>query len=428
MNKDSRIKIRQSIVTLAVIVTVIGLVILGLYMSDPSHKITEAVESQSEVVKNYRTAAKAMEPAEIWITKSESEMNALKKSNQDLKARLEQLSKELQQMREKQRREQGLPSSPASRNTLPIPPPPPPRPPRQDTAISGPDGERNKQIAQKLLPPPPALAPGGRNQSGSTRTTSAPGETNQPGILSISLAPGSGNARSGDKGGSGTSGDKNIRTFVPAGSFGRAILLSGVDAPTGGLAKTNPQPVLLEMQDNGTLPNGFRSRMKRCFFTAAAHGDLSSERAYMRLETLSCVMRDGGVVEKTVSGYITGEDGKAGMRGRLITKQGQMIGRALIAGVASGIGQGISRSMTSLSTSALGTVATVNPEDVAKVGVATGFGNALEKIADWYIARANEMYPVVEIDSARIVDIVLTKGLDLGLDIFEQAAMSGGQR
>lgn len=424
MSRDSRIKTRQTLITVAAIASVIGLVILGLYMSDPARKITETVKNQKEVVKNYRTAAKAMEPAEIWITKSESEMNTLKKDNQALQTKLERLSKELQQMREKQRQQQGLPGSSHGNKSLPIPPPPPPLPPSRNEPANSPAGDRNKQVAQKLLPPPPALQ---RNsQSGRTGTgASAPGET-QPGILSISLAPGSDGSPKGGKKGAGISGDKHIRSFIPAGSFAKAVLLSGVDAPTGGLAKTNPQPVLLEMQSNGTLPNRFRSRVKQCFITAAAHGDLSSERAYMRLETFSCVMRDGGVVEKTISGYITGEDGKAGMRGRVVTKQAQMIGNALLAGIAGGIGQGISKSMTSLSTSALGTVATVKSEDIAKVGVATGFGNAMEKIADWYIARANEMYPVIEVDSARRVDIILTKGLDLGLDLFERAA-SGEQ-
>jgi len=122
MNLESRIKTRQGIITIAAIVSVIGLVILGLYLSDPSRKIAESVTEQEEVVNNYRTAAKAMEPSEIWIAKSESEMNELKRSNQDLRHRLETLTKELERMRERSRKEQGLPGS---RNTLPIPPPPP---------------------------------------------------------------------------------------------------------------------------------------------------------------------------------------------------------------------------------------------------------------------------------------------------------------
>jgi len=54
---------------------------------------------------------------------------------------------------------------------------------------------------------------------------------------------------------------------------------------------------------------------------------------------------------------VYGEDGKVGMRGRLVTKQGQMLANALMAGVVSGIGQGISTANTTYSTSAFGSVA-----------------------------------------------------------------------
>lgn len=67
--------------------------------------------------------------------------------------------------------------------------------------------------------------------------------------------------------------------------------------------------------------------MRECFVLLAGYGDLSSERAYLRGETVSCVLLDGSVIE-TRQGYAAGEDGKAGVRGRLVTKQGQFIARA----------------------------------------------------------------------------------------------------
>ena len=36
-------------------------------------------------------------------------------------------------------------------------------------------------------------------------------------------------------------------------------------------------------------------------------------------------------VRKGVKGYVAGEDGKAGMRGRLVSKQGQILANALLA-------------------------------------------------------------------------------------------------
>ena len=61
-------------------------------------------------------------------------------------------------------------------------------------------------------------------------------------------------------------------------------------------------------------------------------GDLGSERAYLRAETLTCVRTDGGVIEVPLDAYAVGEDGKVGIRGRLVSKQGALLAKALQAG------------------------------------------------------------------------------------------------
>ena len=152
----------------------------------------------------------------------------------------------------------------------------------------------------------------------------------------------------------------------PAAPSRAAVLLGGLDAPTGGQAQRNPQPVLLRLADNAILPNQFRARVKECFIVGAGYGDVSSERAYIRTESLSCVTRDGTAIDVPVKGYVAGEDGKAGMRGRLVSKQGQILANALLAGVASGIGHAFTQSSTTLSVSPLGTTSTVDPASSSK--------------------------------------------------------------
>ncbi|MEX0914729.1 MAG: TraB/VirB10 family protein, partial [Wenzhouxiangellaceae bacterium] len=252
-----------------------------------------------------------------------------------------------------------------------------------------------------------------------------------PGILVVDLTTGTHlSERQGGEGqddqGAGKPVMHHVRDFLPAGAFAKAVMLSGLDAPTGGLARTNPQPVLLRLLDHGTLPNRFRSRVRECFVTAAGFGDLASERAYLRLEKLSCVLRDGAVLEVTLKGFVAGEDGKAGLRGRVVSKQGQMIARALVAGVAGGIGDGVAHSFTSLSTSALGNVQNIDPGNIAQYGVASGFATALDRIAQWYLERANEVYPILEVDAGRVVEVILNEGLELGVDLLNNANDTGG--
>ena len=158
------------------------------------------------------------------------------------------------------------------------------------------------------------------------------------------------------------------------------VLISGIDAPTGGLAQKNPMPVLMKLMDNGQLPNYFKSRVKDCHATGAATGDISSERACIRLEKLSCVLKNGDVVETPIQGFVTGEDGKNCFRGTLVSKQGAMIARSALAGVFSGIGQAVSQQYQQISTSALGTVKTIDPQKIGEAGLAPALPTPWRKL------------------------------------------------
>ncbi|HHQ42089.1 MAG TPA: conjugal transfer protein TraB, partial [Chromatiales bacterium] len=77
-----------------------------------------------------------------------------------------------------------------------------------------------------------------------------------------------------------------------------------------------------------------------------------------------------------------------------------------------------------LSTSALGAVASVEPQTgkILRHGVGQGVGNALDRLARWYLERAEELYPVIEIDAGRYGEVILTEGLTLDVDLWQEAA------
>lgn len=223
-------------------------------------------------------------------------------------------------------------------------------------------------------------------------------------------------------GGPGDAAPLTVSSFLPV-SFTRGTLIGGLDAPTGGQAQSNPHPVLIRLSDNSVLPNRFRGEYRECFVVAAGYGDISSERAYLRTESLSCVRNDGTALEVKIQGSVYGEDGKVGMRGRLVTKQGQMLANALLAGVVSGIGQGVANGSTTYSTSPLGAVGTAQGADAYRAGVGAGVGRALDRLAQYYIKLAENTFPVIEIDAAREIDVVITKGVRI--DAAAQPASPG---
>ena len=236
----------------------------------------------------------------------------------------------------------------------------------------------------------------------------------QPALVRVAIAQPKASDAAPD--GSGKAAPQTIDTYLPV-SFTRGVLLGGLDAPTGGQSQTNPHPILIRLSDNSVLPNRFRAEYRECFVIAAGYGDISSERAYLRTESLSCVRADGTALEVRIQGSVYGEDGKVGMRGRLVTKQGQMLANALLAGVVSGIGQGISTANTSYSTSAFGQVATTSGTDALKAGLGSGVGKALDRLAQYYIKLAEQTFPVIEVDAGREIDVVITKGVRIeGID------------
>jgi conjugal transfer pilus assembly protein TraB len=207
---------------------------------------------------------------------------------------------------------------------------------------------------------------------------------------------------------------KTPDTFVPAGTFVRAVMLGGADASTGVNSQGNPTPVLFRLLDTGTLPNHQHSHLKNCVATAAAIGDISSERGLMRLERLSCVSPNyQEIIELSVEGTVFGPEGKNGVRGVPLWREGALLKRAFVAGTLSGFSQGIASQYTTTALSSAGAVTSVNNADIFKYGAAQGVSNAMDKIADYNIRRADQYHPVIQLSAGTIVDIVFLKGFYL---------------
>ena len=204
--------------------------------------------------------------------------------------------------------------------------------------------------------------------------------------------------------------------YIPAGSILTGTIITGADFPTSKGGFENPTPTLIRLQKEAILPNRYRSDVRECFLLVGGRGDLASERAKLRGEMLSCVRNDGAVIETKLNAYVTGEDGKEGVKGRLVSKQGQMIARSLVAGFASGMSEAFDYDPVPV----IATDASNSTQyqqnfsgDAVKGGFAKGASTALERVADFYMDLAEEMFPVIEINAGRQVDVVVIAGTRL---------------
>lgn len=149
-----------------------------------------------------------------------------------------------------------------------------------------------------------------------------------------------------------------------------------------------------------------------------ATGSLSSGRAYIRLSKLSCVSKNGVAISKTITATAVGEDGKVGLAGKVVTKQGALLARVLVAGFLQGVGQAFQQSSENLSFSGLTGSTTQQPitpsgRELLSVGLGGGISQATQKLAQFYMNMANKMFPVIQINAGRKIDVMFLKGVYL---------------
>lgn len=413
IDDEKRKKKKQLIIIIGVIVII---AILTVIISVTRPKVKPKPVQAVKTVTNSTTLAQ-----ESWIAKSQ--------------AKMENLQKELQQLKEAQKQESitnkqpnmntntlGLvPNQPNSNSTLsgtvnypppPAPTTPPPSLPQSNAKVC-PNNEPNCNVSQ---PPEPTsrqeedligvVTP---MQSQEQQT-----QTNKTNIKTDNIPMP--NKQTNVPSNSSESSKVSPMSYeIPPGSFVNAYLLTGADVPTSGNGEVGPIPVVFRVIGDAQMPNLYKSDIKSCFMLGQATGSLASERAYIRVNTLSCITKSGKDIVKSMQGYVTGADGKVGLAGVVVSKQGSMLARALVAGFLQGIGQAFQQSETNLSISPLGSTSSVAPNSstLLRYGIGGGVGQATTKLAEFYMKMANQMFPVIVINAGRTGNVIFLKGVKL---------------
>lgn len=219
----------------------------------------------------------------------------------------------------------------------------------------------------------------------------------------------------------GGSSGKNVfklSEYVPPGSYAKAMVISGADVSVGVNAQSNPIPAKLRIigKAKTAAVNGKVQEvdLRGCVITAAASGDLSSERGYMRLLKMSCSSDEGVVKVSNVEGYVAGV-GKAGIRGEVISREGDFVMKSFLAGIASGIGSGISQKMSTpfSFSSGIATQGRSDVKDILGSGVGKGIESSSNSLSDYLIKRAEQYQPVISLPAGMEVEVVFSEGVYL---------------
>lgn len=216
----------------------------------------------------------------------------------------------------------------------------------------------------------------------------------------------------------------NISTYIPSNTFVKGEIVSALSANTGGNASTDPTPILVRITNFAQLPNQFKSNLRSCMVGASGWGDLSTERVKARLTQLSCVLKNGQIIDIPVDGYLSGEDGRAGIRGMLVQHSGSLVAKATLAGFVQGIGAiGQAMGQTQTITPLGGVTTTISPQQALIAGAGSGVSQAGSTLSQYYLQQLQQISPSIEISSGRHVTVIFTKGIELKLPINDQTAI-----
>lgn len=208
--------------------------------------------------------------------------------------------------------------------------------------------------------------------------------------------------------------------YVAPNSYVRARVLVGVDMQAGISATADPKPVLFRVDGRavGVGADGqFQtSDLTGCLVNGAAFAELSSEKVYIKLQKISCPVDGSHYLVTKVDGYVT-YMGKSGVRGKVVSREGNFANKAFVAGTFQGLGQAMStntqRNLTGITTSnGVAGVATAPLSDsqIAQATLGMGISNASSMLADYYIKRAEQYQPVIEMPTGLEVELVFLDG------------------
>lgn len=199
--------------------------------------------------------------------------------------------------------------------------------------------------------------------------------------------------------------------MLPAGSFASIAMFNGLDAGTSSTTQSNPMPVLMNIQDQATLPGSATYKIRNCFALGNGYGDLSAERVYVRVNRISCMdNKNQMILSQEISGYLVDSDGKLGLRGIVYNRQGALLGKSMLAGFAQGLASALGSAQSTV-TSSLSTGLTssaISGGAAIRASGLQGAQQATAQLAEFYLKEAQSIFPVISIDAGRTGTLVFT--------------------
>jgi hypothetical protein len=194
---------------------------------------------------------------------------------------------------------------------------------------------------------------------------------------------------------------------IGKGSFARAKLLHGIDCPVGGTGVVtdlfNHVPVTAVLTGKFVGPNGSAVNIGHAEFQGVCVGQRTTERARIKIESLSYVDEEGKQQNISVNGYINdGTDNSIDVPGYLIsTRTDDLIKTASFAGLSTMASALSGAQITQTASAATGTSTSSVTGDVGTSVAASGLAAVLERVATLTAAELEASVDIIRVPAGR---------------------------
>jgi len=209
----------------------------------------------------------------------------------------------------------------------------------------------------------------------------------------------------------------DTENYVPPNAYVSARLVVSVDAPIGASSSADPkaaQFIITGAAKHVQVGNKIlETDLTGCLVNGSAQADLSSERVFINLHAMTCPAGGDRVSVSKVEGYAT-HLGKNGIRGTVVSREGDLVTKAIIAGTLEGLGRTASQSSNSFGIGSAGGGAILGERpdagDIVTGSVGSGIASGARVYSEYLLDRARAYEPVVSLPTGIEVELVFISG------------------
>jgi len=203
--------------------------------------------------------------------------------------------------------------------------------------------------------------------------------------------------------------------YLPAGTTLKGRIINSFPAPVGG---ERFPAVLIELDGYARLPNNYRLELTHCLVIAKGEGSYVLERAKLETYKLSCILKNGRVIEVSPKGMVvSAEDGLEGVKGKFLNVNREQILTYLGGTTLSGFFSALQQSQINKYTTAFGTTTDIKNEFL--YALYGSLSQTWNEFAKFYLDEAKKIFPVVVVQAGVPVYIVLVDGVSLEVPVDE---------